>query len=80
MTCQEETRRDVVRAGGSLELARKLLGNCLKLTTTLMLDDRSGWISHGVQAMMGKTRMTLVISGSTMHEGFHCRAICTMEL
>ena len=84
MTRREETRRDMVRAGGVLELAWKLLGDCLeiasKLLTTLMLDDRSGWISHGVHAMMGKTQMTLVISGSTMHEGFHYRAICTMEL
>ena len=84
MTRREETRRDMVRAGGVLELAWKLLGDCLeiasKLLTTPMLDDRQGWISHGVQAMMGKTRMTLAISGSTMHEGFHYRAICTMEL
>ena len=84
MMRREETRRDVVRAGGVLELARKFLGNCFeiawKLLTTPMPDDCSCWISHGVQAMMGETRMALVISGSTVHEGFHYRAICTMEL
>ena len=45
----------MVRAGGGLELAWKLLGDCLeiasKLLKTLMLDDGSAWISHGVQAM-----------------------------
>ena len=31
MTRREETRHDVVRAGGVLELARKLLGNCFEV-------------------------------------------------
>ena len=31
MTRREETRRDVVRAGGVLELAWKLLGNCFEV-------------------------------------------------
>ena len=71
---QDETREDLWKS-------RRILSEVAwKLLVIAMLCALSGWIYLHVQAMMGKSRKTLVISGATMHERSSYRAICTMEL
>ena len=63
-----------------LAFSRRMLGGCSEFTRDsdakriLLLD------SSGCSNLERHSDETFVLTGWTLHEGFSCRAICTMEL
>ena len=78
--CLEPFDGSEMRNETLLEILRNSKEVAWKLPVAPMRYGCSDWIYLAGRARMGVTRRTLAVSGSTMHEGFLFRAICTMEL